>query len=122
MDLTQANTYFEENVLHNDPWTNADDPTKTRALNNASKVLYRLYKQYDETKYPIPAEAIYEQALWLLRVDDTIQKAEQGVKSVMVDGMQISINSIDRTIAPQVLLILGRRLGRTESGRTGYIL
>lgn len=122
MDITQANTYFETNVLHNELWVNADEPTKTRALNNASNILYRMYKGYNKEVAPIPNEAIYEQAHWLLRIDDTIQKAEQGVTTVMVDGMMIALSKIDRTIAPQVLYILGRRVGRSESGRMGYIV
>ncbi len=120
VDVTDANAYFDENILHNDEWVNADDPKKTRALNQAEKMLYRHYFQYDPVENPIPDEAVFEQALWLLRIDDTIRRAEQGVKSVMVDGMMIQLAQVDRSISPAVISILGRRVGRSSSGRVGY--
>lgn len=100
-----------------------DDSLKKRSLNHASKTLYRLYGyKYDEVTNPIPDEAIFEQALWILKLDDSLRKSEQGVKSIMVDGIQVVLARINRTIAPQVIHILGRKIGRSSSGRTGEIV
>jgi len=122
LDLTQADAYFEGFVVNNDAWVDADNSLKTRAVNNASKVLYRIYGyKYDVEYRPIPEEAIFEQAIWLLRIDDMMKRAEQGVTSFMVDGIQVALARIDRTIAPQVIGILGRKIGQSVSGRVGSI-
>ena len=108
-------------MLHNAEWVGADQDRKQRALNNAGNQLYRIYRNsYDATK-PLPDEAVYEQAIWLLRIDDSIRKAEQGVSSVSVSGISISVQKINLSVAPEVLSILGRRVGRTVNDtRTGY--
>lgn len=116
VDLATADKYFSELVLHNDAWVNADSDAKQRALNNALTVLTR---QYPNRK--IPDEAVFEQAIWLLKISEARKQAEQGVTSYSVDGISISLSQIDRTIAPNVIAILGRRVGRSISGRLGYI-
>lgn len=120
--LAEADTYFQTQVLYNDVWVNADTDTKTRALNNAESVLYRQYKRYNSADNPLPNEAIYEQALWLLRLDDSLRKGEQGVSSIMVDGIQIALSKVNRSIAPQVYAILGRKIGSTTISRRGRIV
>lgn len=121
VDLTAADEYFDGFVVNNDAWVDADEPLKTRAYNNASNVLYRIYGyKYNENR-PIPQEAIYEQSIWLLRMDDMMKRAEQGVTSFMVDGIQVAIAKIDRTIAPQALRMLGRKVGQSVSGRVGSV-
>jgi hypothetical protein len=116
VDIATADVYFSENVLHNDAWVNADNDSKQRALNNASNVLSRIYKNRS-----IPEEAVFEQALWLMKITEARKQAEIGVTSYSVDGITVQLSQIDRTIAPSVLQILGRRVGRSESGRQGYI-
>ena len=111
--ITDADTYFTSFVLHNSEWVDADLGRKQLALNNAANQLYRIYRSYDETTKPLPDEAVFEQALWLLRIDDTIRKAEQGVASIYVSGISISVQKVNLSVAPEVLNILGRRVGRT---------
>lgn len=111
--LGDAEAYFAVNVLHNEEWTEADAARKQRALTNAKNILYRVYKNYNETTKPLPDAAVFEQALWLLRADEAIRRSEFGVNSVTVGGMQISIERINTTVAPQAALIIGRRVGRS---------
>ena len=112
--IANAESYFLNNVLHNSEWVDADAGQKQRALNNAGNQLYRFYKSsYDKTAKPLPDEAVYEQALWLLRIDDSVRKAEQGVASISVGGISISAQKVNLSVAPEVLNILGRRVGRT---------
>lgn len=123
VNIEQADNYFETRVLNNDEWVNAEATKKQRALNQASDILYRVYRHtHDENRNPVPGEAIFEQALWLLRVDDMVRRSEQGVTSFMVDGIQVAIARIDRTIAPAVLIMLGRKVGRSSGARNGYIV
>ena len=112
--IANAENYFLNNVLHNTEWVEAEAGRKQRALKNAGNQLYRMYRNsYDETIKPLPDEAVYEQALWLLRIDDSIRKAEQGVSSISVSGINISVQKVNLSVAPEVLNILGRRVGRT---------
>lgn len=117
VDLEAAENYFSNFVLHNDVWNNADTDMKLRALNNASVILSRHYKNRK-----IPEEAVFEQALWLLKVSEAMKQAEQGVVSYSIDGISVSLSQIDRTIAPNVVQIMGRRVYPSVSGRTGYIV
>lgn len=121
--VANADVYFNDNVVHYEEWAGADEPKKQRALNQASKMLYRVYGfKYDPERNPVPEEAIYEQALWLLRLDDSIRKKDQGVNMIGVDGIQIMFANTDISLAPEVIRILGRRVGRTLGARVGYVV
>ncbi|WP_050632340.1 hypothetical protein [Bacillus andreraoultii] len=117
VDIATADKYFSEQVLHNDAWVNADNDSKQRALNNAVNMLSRQYKNRE-----IPDEAVFEQAIWLLKISEARKQAEQGVVSYSIDGISVSLSQIDRSISPNVIQILGRRVGRSVSGRLGYIV
>ncbi|WP_163530881.1 hypothetical protein [Halobacillus ihumii] len=121
IDLQAAETYFTEEVFENAAWVNADEPDKKRALKNASNILYRYYSQYDPEKRPIPNQAVFEQTHWLLKISEARKQAEAGVTSYSVDGISVSLSQVDRTIAPQAKMVLGRRVGRSISTRVGYI-
>ena len=116
IELESADKYFSESVLYNDAWTTADIETKNRALNNSAQVLARRYG-----RRAIPVEAFYEQALWLLKISKARSQSEQGVTSYSIDGISVTLSQIDRSIAPNVIDILGRKVGRTFSGRQGWI-
>lgn len=117
VDIITADRYFSESVLNNDAWVNADNDSKQRALNNASNILSRQYKNRE-----IPDEAVFEQAIWLLKISEARKQAEQGVVSYSIDGITVQLSQIDRTIAPNVIQILGRKFGRSTSGRLGYVV
>lgn len=113
--VAAADAYFAANVLWAGEWTAATADQKERALTQAEKQLYRHYRTYDidDPARQIPAIAIYEQALWLLRLDDSIRKSEQGVWQISVSGVTISFDRAAQYIAPEVVRILGRRKGAT---------
>ena len=109
----EAVNYFENEVLHNDMWVEADEAMRKRALKNAENELYETFKRYKPSTNPLPMKAIFEQALWLLRKDDTILKAEQGVTNVNLAGaVQMSISGNTPKVSPIVIKMLGRRRGR----------
>lgn len=113
VDLNSANDYFANEVLHADEWNEADTTTRQKALKNAENQLYRIYKNYNPDTKPLPEIAIYEQALWLLRIDDAIRRAELGVTSVSVGGINISVSRVNLAVSPEVVSIIGRRIGRS---------
>ena len=110
--LADAEVYFATNVLHNAEWVEADLATKTRALNNATNQLYRFYKYYNPETSPIKSEAIYEQALWLLRFDDALRKADMGVQALSVAGVSISLKNAPSYICTEAKTIIGRKVGQ----------
>lgn len=112
--LEDVKSFIETNILHSSLWDSSDAKRQEKAVNNASLNLYNYYGKYDEINRPIPVEAIAYQTLWLLKIDDSIQRAGQGVTYVNVSGMGINLAQIDRSIAPEVLRMLGRRTGRYQ--------
>ena len=125
--LTDADTYFNTYVLNNDEWVNAATDKKNRALQQAQAQLYSIYQKYSldaTTNKPLlPDKAVFEQALWLLRIDDSIRRSEQGVRAISVNGITITLDKAYKTVAPEVIEILGRRIGRyTSDGRQGWTL
>lgn len=113
VDLATANAYFQNEVLHCQEWLEADDTTKQKALKNAENQLYRIYKNYNPDTKPLPDQAIFEQALWLLRIDDAIRRAEMGVTAISVGGVNVNVSRVDLSVAPEVYRIIGRRIGRS---------
>jgi hypothetical protein len=111
----EADAYFNANVVWSDEWDTATTTLKDKAITNAENQLYRTYKNYDITDATkqIDKKAIYEQALWLLRLDDTIRKAEQGAKQISISGIMISVDRVASYIAPEAIRIIGRRVGKS---------
>jgi len=101
--LTDAQQYFDTYVLHSEAWDEADETRQTKALNQAEKDLYEYFTDFDMVENPLPDEAIYEQALWLLRIDEALQKAEMGVTNITVEGISISVSSPPPKISPKAI-------------------
>jgi hypothetical protein len=116
LDIQTADTYFQTEVLLNEAWVNADTATKQRALKNAENMLYRAFRHFNKTTKPVPEIAVFEQAYFLLLVDETIQKSALGVKQVSVSGISISVDAPSYPISPEVRMILGGtvRVGRSR--------
>lgn len=115
--VADADTYFNTNVFHNEPWIELDEASKQRALNNAETILYRFFKRYDKNENPLPDEAVFEQALWIIRQDESIQAAEMGVMQVSVKGVSVLTNGQRvQVIAPNVLRIVNG--GSVRYGRS----
>lgn len=108
-----ALSYFDAEVLHNQSWLDADEATRNRALKNAEAELYTNFPRYKIGTNPLPEKAVYEQSLWLLRMDDNIQRAELGVTNVNLAGaIQMTVSGGTSRISPVVIRMLGRRRGR----------
>jgi hypothetical protein len=112
--IEQINTYVDETVVNSYVWDNADNRIKTKAVNRADMILTVLLGDILEV---FPVEVIAEQAVWLLKIDDTIERAEQGISNVMIDGTMISIKNRDTSIAPMVYKLLGIPTTATGSRR-----
>lgn len=113
--LTDAQQYFDTYVLHSEAWDEADDTMRIKALNQAERDLYEYFADdFDAETNPLPDEAIYEQALWLLRIDEALQKAEMGVTNLTVEGISISMYSAPPKISPKALQKIDNGYGTNE--------
>jgi hypothetical protein len=111
LNLNDAKSYISTYVLLSDAWDSVDDATKQKALNQAERQLYSYYKRFKESENPLPLEAICEQALWILRMDDVILRSDAGVSHTQVSSIGVSVSKVDRRIAPEVINLLGRKVG-----------
>lgn len=96
--LNEVNTFIDENILHSKVWDMADDTTKKKAINNAKRTLTLMLPNY--YKNEVPVEHVAEQCIWMLKIDDSIQRSELGVTYIQVDGVSMNISEKDRSIAP----------------------
>lgn len=104
-NLIAVNDYINENILHSKAWDSAEDTVRAKAVNNAEKILRRVFPEYSSNE--IHTEDLAYQALWLLRLDDSLQRAEQGVTTISVEGIMVNLSDMDRTIAPIILRAKG---------------
>lgn len=83
VNITDATTYIEANVIDIEDWTDADDAKKTRILNVANQTLSRRFP--DVT---IPDNAVYDfSAVLAIVFNDTNRFAQQDIKSLSVAGV-----------------------------------
>lgn len=83
VNITDADTYIDANVVVCEDWDDSDENRKTRMLNVASRVLTRRY-----LGYTIPDNAVYDYASFLATVfNDTNKYAQQGALGFAVSGV-----------------------------------
>ena len=105
--LEQVTEYIAENILHSKLFDNATPEQKNKAVNQAMNTLNRYLPDVYRGRESLPVEDVVAQVLWLLKLDDSMQRAEMGALMITVDGIQIQMKDMDRTIAPEVLRYYG---------------
>ena len=115
--LVEVGKYIDENILQSAVWDNADDRVRQKAINNATRILtMHLNKFY---KDGIPVEHLAEQSIWMLKIDDSLQRAEMGITYIQVDGISMNISEMDRTICPFIYRALNLPKGYLNRRRVG---
>lgn len=120
--MDEVTAYIDENIVFSALYDKADEKTKKKAINQAGNTLFKYLPAVYNSVEGIPIEDIVEQAIWLLRIDDTFQRAEMGATMITVDGIQLQIGAMDRTIAPKILSLYGvsaTELGGSKVARVG---
>lgn len=117
VDYAKVEQWIDDNIYHTELWEGLDTDLRKKVVNNANNSLMKFLPDVygiapyidsvdsdgnDVPAIELPEDVVAEQVLWLLRIDDTIQRAEMGTKSVWVDGTMISIHHKDNSIAPYV--------------------
>ncbi|WP_188068980.1 hypothetical protein [Brevibacillus brevis] len=83
VNITEADAYIAQWVIVTEDWADADEASKTRLLNVASRTLTVKFP-----KYTIPDAAVYETAAVFATVfNDTNKLAQQGVQAFSLSGV-----------------------------------
>lgn len=93
--------YIDDNILQSTLWDVADDTVRKKAVNNAYESLSRLLPDVFADK-EVGVDDIAQQAIFLLKIDDSFQRAELGVVQMSIDGMTLIFRDRDYTIAPYI--------------------
>lgn len=102
--LEQVTRFIEENIYQSKVWDNADDKYRKKAINTAKRSLSRLLPHiYGPEGEWVDIESLAEQTVWIMKLDDTFQRAEMGATSLSIDGVSIAIKDKDRSLAPFIL-------------------
>ena len=102
---SDVNTFIDEFIYQSKVWDKADERSRKKAINQSIRTLQMLLPNvYGED---IPTEHLAEQTVWLMKIDDTFQRAELGANSMSVDGFSISIKDKDRSLSPFILSVNG---------------
>lgn len=96
-----VDTYINLNIYQSKVWDTATDLFRTKAINQAERTLKRMLPIVYESG--VPVEHLAEQVIWLMKIDDSFQRAELGASNISLDGISISIKDKDRTLAPFIL-------------------
>lgn len=94
----EVKTFIDEEIYQSKVWDKAEPRYQQKAIRHAERTLKRLLPNiYGEG---VPVEHLAEQTVWLMKIDDTFQRAELGATNITLDGMSISIKDKDRSLAP----------------------
>lgn len=129
--MQQVDLFIRDNILHSTVWDSANELQKLKAVNQSERTLKRYFsKTY---KDDVPIEHLSHQAIWLLKMDDFIQRAELGATSISIDGISIAYSEKDRSVCPFIMEELNlsegwnlrRKVGRystslRDSNRKGW--
>lgn len=102
----QVSTFIDEEIYTSKVWDKANETTRRKAINHSMRTLIRLLPNiYSNDNMPV--EHLAEQTIWLMKIDDTFQRAELGATSITLDGMSISFKDKDRSLAPFIFEVNG---------------
>lgn len=119
--FTEVSKYIDDNILQSVLWDSSDETVKRKAANNAYESLARLLPDVFADK-EIEVDDIAQQAVFLLKIDDSLQRAELGVVQMSIDGMTLIFRDRDYTIAPYIsgkygITVVNGKRRRTASYR-----
>jgi hypothetical protein len=110
VNIFDADSYIETNVIVIDDWTDSDDDKKQRLLNVALSTLTRVYPTYT-----IPDNAVYEFAAVIATAyNDTNVQKQNGVKQFSVSGIAYTFGgkeSIESLIPSSARALIGKENG-----------
>jgi hypothetical protein len=117
VNIFDADSYIELNVIVIEDWTDSDEAKKQRLLNVALSTLSRVYPNYT-----IPDEAVYEfVAVLSVAFNDTNVQKQNGVKQYSVAGISYMFDggkeSVESLIPAVALDLIGKANDVTLGGQ-----
>lgn len=103
----EIGTFIDENILHSGVWDDSEEKLRRKAVNNSTLTLTKMLSRYFPNPEEISVDILANQAVWILRVDDTFLRAELGASYIQMSGVMVNIKDKDRSISPYVLDVLG---------------
>lgn len=114
--ITLVDQYITDNILHSKLWDDATPEIRSKAVNQSVNTLLKYLPDVYKDEESLPVDDVAEQVLWLLKLDDYMQRAEMGAMMITVDGIQINIKDMDRTISPKILSYYGKSIKKRKVG------
>jgi len=119
VNIFEADSYIEENVIVIEDWTDSDDSKKQRLLNVGLSTLNRVYPSYT-----IPDNAVYEYAAVLARAfNDTNVQKQNGVKTFQISGLLVTFDggkdSLESLIPNSAIDLISKENGVSLGGSGG---
>lgn len=98
----EVSNFIDANILQSQLWDAASTEYRSKAVNNAELNLKTLLADVYAGQEVIPVDDIAQQAIFLMKIDDSFQRAELGVVQMSIDGMTLIFRDRDYTIAPYI--------------------
>lgn len=98
----EVKEFIDENILQSTLWDASSEVVQKKAVNNAELNLKTLIPDMYKGLDSIPVDDLAQQAIFLLKIDDSFQRAELGVVQMSIDGMTLIFRDRDYTISPYV--------------------
>ena len=98
----EVSNFIDANILQSQLWDAATPEYRSKAVNNAELNLKTLLSDVYAGAESIPVDDIAQQAIFLMKIDDSFQRAELGVVQMSIDGMTLIFRDRDYTIAPYI--------------------
>lgn len=98
----EVSNFIDANILQSQLWDAASTEYRSKAVNNAELNLKTLLADVYVGTESIPIDDIAQQAIFLMKIDDSFQRAELGVVQMSIDGMTLIFRDRDYTIAPYI--------------------
>ena len=99
--VQEVDSFIRDNILHSAVWDSAEEVQRIKAVNHAERTLTRYFPNIYADE--VPVEHLAHQVIWILKIDDGIQRAELGATYISVDGISITYTQKDRSLCPFIM-------------------
>lgn len=136
--LARVQSFIDMNIYNSAVWDGLEEKQKLKAIFNAHRLLVTLLPSIYSNNSPatVDLDDLVAEIMWLIKKDDSTDRADQGATGVSIDGMSIYFDTkkTGSQIAPEIisrygLTNLGRKrkvgrysLPRQDTARTGFYL
>lgn len=136
--MTRVQAYIDMNVYNSAVWDALEDKQKLKAIYNSYRILVTMLPDIfkNEDASTIDIDDLVAEIMWLIKRDDSTDRADQGATMITLGDMSMQFDSRKTgvIIAPEIITRYDlsatgqkRRVGRYElplndTARTGFYL